>query len=564
MNHSNRFFVAALFLVLQPIHACAQELPEQPVDFLRTMQFQAVEKDDASWGHWGDHPGKYSSWTNHSNRLVPIYTFGIRLDKFMGKNSIYRDAARLQQLYGQLPTETLNPAANYMDQTEVYQLQKQAIAAGKKNIILMIFDGMDWQTTQAAAIYKNRNVLYTAGRGSGLAFLDYKKNCDTDFGYFVCSPHNEGTKFDVDSQIVKNPGGNKRGGYAAEYGGSEPWSKPKSDSYLLGKQKNVDHVFTDSAASATSMVTGYKTYNSAINVGPEGQQLVPIARELQDKGFKVGVVANVPISHATPAAMYANNVNRDDYQDLSRDMLGLRSISHKDTPLQGMDVVIGCGWGEFKDDDRTKQGQNFIPGNKNLAESDMEEIDVKNGGKYVVAQRTKDQNGKQLLQNAATQAANGNHRLLGFFGTQGGHLPYQSADGHYDPTRGKTQADRYEPSDISENPTLEDMTRAALDVLSSGDKGFWLMIEAGDVDWANHNNNIDDSIGAVLSGETAFEAVTEWVEHHSNWDETALIVTADHGHYLVVTDLNALTGKPAEPKEVETAAASTDKAPEKK
>ena len=69
------------------------------------------------------------------------------------------------------------------------------------------------------------------------------------------------------------------------------------------------------------------------------------------------------------------------------------------------------------------------------------------------------------------------------------------------------------------------------------------MVEAGDVDWANHNNNIDDSIGAVLSGDAAFEAITQWVEANSSWDETALIVTADHGHLMYLDDPRVLTGE---------------------
>ena len=59
-------------------------------------------------------------------------------------------------------------------------------------------------------------------------------------------------------------------------------------------------------------------------------------------------------------------------------------------------------------------------------------------------------------------------------------------------------------------------------------------VEAGDVDWANHDNNIDTSIGATISGDKAVKAITDWVEKNSSWDETGLIVTADHGHYLVL------------------------------
>src|SRR5690606_22298411 len=100
--------------------------------------------------------------------------------------------------------------------------------------------------------------------------------------------------------------------------------------------------------------------------------------------------------------------------------------------------------------------------------------------------------------------------------------------------------EKYSPEDIDENPTLADMAVAALEVLSKNEKGFWLMVEAGDVDWANHANNIDNSIGAVLSGAAAFEAVTRWIESHGGWDETVVLVTSDHGHYLFLNDLEAI------------------------
>ena len=142
---------------------------------------------------------------------------------------------------------------------------------------------------------------------------------------------------------------------------------------------------------------------------------------------------------------------------------------------------------------------------------------------------------------AATKAAvEGKHRMLAFFGAQCTHLPYATADGNFDPTRGKKSADRYTPEELNENPSLAELADSALQVLGTNEKGFWLMVEAGDVDWANHNNNIDDSIGAVLSGEKAFDAITNWVEANSNWDETLLILTADHGHMMTVLDLERL------------------------
>jgi alkaline phosphatase len=101
---------------------------------------------------------------------------------------------------------------------------------------------------------------------------------------------------------------------------------------------------------------------------------------------------------------------------------------------------------------------------------------------------------------------------------------------------------RYPEAELTENPTLAEMTSAAIEVLSARDSGFWLMVEAGDVDWANHRNDIDRSIGSVISGDEAVRVITDWVEANSDWDETLLVVTADHGHYLVLVDPEALGG----------------------
>jgi alkaline phosphatase len=277
-----------------------------------------------------------------------------------------------------------------------------------------------------------------------------------------------------------------------------------------------------------------KTYNSGININLRGEQVEPIARWLQREGFGIGVVTNVPFSHATVACAYANNLDRDDYQDLTRDMMGLPSVAHPQDPLVGVDVLIGGGWGEDKADDRQSQGQNFVPGNKFLTAADNDTIDQNNGGNYVIAERTANMSGKNILDQGAGEAVKQQSRLFGFFGISGGHLPYRTADGMYDPTRGQKYHDKYSPADVSENPTLADMTAAALTVLEGkrDSKGIWLMVEAGDVDWANHNNNLDDSIGAVLSGEEAFDVIVKWIEKHKSWDDTLLVVTADHGHFF--------------------------------
>ncbi len=532
------WFQSALFL-LTLIWMFIQGLRLE-ADQLRVMQKLAADANRATWAHWGTDRKDYTGHSSHSNRLIPVYTFGIGLDEYAGQNSVYRDQRALEQLYGRSSTRSLNSRAEYFDQTDIYRLQKAAVASGKRYIILIVFDGMDWQTTRAAAIYAAQRVGYSTGRGTGLSFQDFDE-VRTDYGSFVTSPHNSGTEVDVDGQAVINSGGSKPGGYSPRYGAIAAWARPRSEKYMLGKLKNVPHAVADSAASATSMTSGIKTYNGAINVDPEGRHVVPLARTLQaESGFSIGIVTSVQISHATPAAAYANNVTRNDYQDLTRDLLGLRSISHRSQPLPGVDVLIGAGWGVTAKTDEG-QGNNFEPGNVYLADSDLRQISIEDGGKYRVVQRTRGKLGGEELLVAARKSHEEGSRFFGYFGVAGGkgrkagHLPYQTADGSYNPVKPD-----YSSRDVRENPTLAEMTRVALVLLSRNKKGFWLMVEAGDVDWANHSNDIDSSIGAVLSGDEAFRMVTRWATKRQVWDDTAIIVTSDHGHYLVLDRPNAL------------------------
>jgi len=90
-------------------------------------------------------------------------------------------------------------------------------------------------------------------------------------------------------------------------------------------------------------------------------------------------------------------------------------------------------------------------------------------------------------------------------------------------------------------------------VLETKPNGFWLMVEAGEVDWANHANNLDGSIGAVLSGDAALAAIFNWIEQQQAWDDTAVIVTADHGHYLVLNDPAAIAAAGARAREIAAA-----------
>ena len=81
-------------------------------------------------------------------------------------------------------------------------------------------------------------------------------------------------------------------------------------------------------------------------------------------------------------------------------------------------------------------------------------------------------------------------------------------------------------------PTLEEMTRAAINVLDEDPNGFFIMIEGGAVDWASHANHSGRLIEETNDFNKSVEAVIHWVNTKSSWDETLVIITADHetGH----------------------------------
>lgn len=180
--------IAVVVLALSFIAGLAPRLKRaRPTEHVAALQARAIEFGYAEWGYWGSNPRRYSGWKQHSNRLIPTYVFGATLQQFKNENSPYRDETRIRQLYDRVPSGTHNTSARYFDQTDVYRLQKAAVEAGKKHVVLFIFDGLDWHTTRAAAVYRSRKVNYTSGPGMGLSFQDYKRSIH-DYGYFVTSP----------------------------------------------------------------------------------------------------------------------------------------------------------------------------------------------------------------------------------------------------------------------------------------------------------------------------------------------------------------------------------------
>ena len=185
----------------------------------------------------------------------------------------------------------------------------------------------------------------------------------------------------------------------------------------------VLHAYTDSSQSAGEMIGGVKSYNNSVNVTDSGWIVKTLFHELQEQGWKLGTVTSVPFDHVSPAVMYAHNVDRDDYQDLAREMLGLPGIlqqcaGHRSCRVSTWSWVSAT---ESRAGRRPwpRQGKNWVSGNVFIADADLAAIDVKNGGKYVVVHTEPLTGGARALREAAGEAARRSSRLFGFFGPRG-------------------------------------------------------------------------------------------------------------------------------------------------
>jgi alkaline phosphatase len=76
-------------------------------------------------------------------------------------------------------------------------------------------------------------------------------------------------------------------------------------------------------------------------------------------------------------------------------------------------------------------------------------------------------------------------------------------------------------------PTLAEMARGALNVVDNDPDGFFLMVEGGAIDWAG-GAQLGRMIEETMDFVAAIEAVAAWVDAHSNWNETLVVITADH------------------------------------
>ncbi|KGJ87578.1 alkaline phosphatase [Colwellia psychrerythraea] len=190
----------------------------------------------------------------------------------------------------------------------------------------------------------------------------------------------------------------------------------------------VSGYITDSAAAATALATGVKTYNDAISVDVTKKPLLTVLEWAKQQGKRTGVVVTSQINHATPASYLSHNENRNNYNAIAD--------SYIDNGIKA-DVYFGGGWKYFIREDRNLVNEFKAAGFQYI--DDYKQLSTLTLDKPV----------------------------LGLFGDSG--LPWALDD--------------------KEHHRLSLMTKAATKQLNNSN-GYFMLIEASQIDWAGHGRDI--------------------------------------------------------------------------
>ncbi|MCW8875724.1 MAG: alkaline phosphatase [Kangiellaceae bacterium] len=252
-----------------------------------------------------------------------------------------------------------------------------------------------------------------------------------------------------------------------------PWEEKMTfDDYLVGSVNtnaiDLKENITDSAASATAYATGKKTFNGALSIDGKGNHFFTVIEKAKQANKSTGLVVTSEVVHATPAAFVAHHPDRE-----QKKVIAKQYFENQQNGKPIVDVILGGGTKYFK----TKK-------------NDLIEKFKAKGYEYVT-------NKAELL------SASG-EELLGLFAKKG--------------------LEKYWDRKAS-TPSLMEMTQAALNRLSKNENGFFLLIEASQIDWAAHENDIVGVLSEMEEFELAAQLAFDFAKKQG---DTLVIATADH------------------------------------
>lgn len=240
---------------------------------------------------------------------------------------------------------------------------------------------------------------------------------------------------------------------------------------------STDSLVTDSAAAGTALATGHKTNNGIISELPGGAKLETLVEEAEKKGIATGLVTTTRITHATPAVFAAHNPDRDDENGIAADYLD-----------SGVDYFAGGGYRQFI----TEGGKRTD--NRNLV-TEFQQAGYKT---FITESQVQD------FKNYKPSA---NDKVLALFDST--HLDYE--------------IDRLQNN---KQPSLAELTKKGIDLLSQNKDGFFMMVEGGRIDHACHANDLAGSIYDTLAFDDAIAEAYVFYKNHPK--DTLIVVVGDH------------------------------------
>jgi len=242
----------------------------------------------------------------------------------------------------------------------------------------------------------------------------------------------------------------------------------------LVRTHSNNSLVTDSAASGTALATGIKTENGMIAMAPDEQPYFTILELAQADGMATGLVATSAITHATPASFAAHVKSRKMETTIAEHLIANR-----------VNVLFGGG------------RKFFLPkGAPDSARKDDRDL---------IAEAK--QAGYTYIETTAELRTVRHRHLLGLF---------------------QPEALTTAPPE----PSLELLTQKAIGTLRRANvssagrrKGFFLMVEGSQIDWACHDNDADNMIRQTLLFDQAVGAAVDFARKDGR---TLVLVTADH------------------------------------
>ncbi len=271
----------------------------------------------------------------------------------------------------------------------------------------------------------------------------------------------------------------------------------QSGSIALVRTDPHGALVADSAAAATQLATGQSAGSEMIGLNYLGDRAPTVLEIAKQQGKSTGLVSDTRLTHATPASFGSHQRHRSMENEIAVDLLE-----------NNIDVLMSGGM------------RHWLPQAINNQESAayMAALQM-TGGQFEITSKREDNRNLLLEARRDYQLVFDRNALAEI--TQGKLLGLFADSEMYDALLEQQKRE----ADDRTQPSLVEMTTKAIEVLDQNPKGFFLMVEGGQIDWAGHNNDTGTMLHELLRFDTAVRTVLEWAEGR---DDTLVLVTADH------------------------------------